>query len=72
MSLLESSWILVALLIIAVVLLIDPKSSASGAGVNSVLGGLATPSSEQKFLYRVSAGLIATFFILTIILSSLD
>ena len=72
MSLLESSWFLVAFLIIAIVLLIDPKSSANGSGATSVLGGFATPSSEQKFIYRVSAVLIAVFFILTTVLSSLD
>ena len=69
MSLLESSWFLVAFLIITIVLLVDPKSSMSGASSNPVLGGFATPSSEQKFIYRFSAILIAGFFILTTLLS---
>ena len=69
MSLLEGSWLLVAVLIIAIVLLVDPKSSMSGASSNPVLGGFATPSSEQKFIYRFSAILIAGFFILTTLLS---
>ena len=72
MSLLESIWFLVALLIIGIVLLIDPKSSTTGSGGASLLGGLATPSSEQKFIYRVSAFLIATFFISTVLLSFVD
>ena len=72
MSLLESIWFLVAFLIIAIVLLIDPKNSTTGSGANSLLGGFATPSSEQKFIYRVSAVLIATFFISTVVLSIID
>ena len=72
MSLLESSWFLVAILIIAIVLLIDPKSSTTGSGTNQILGGFATPSSEQKFIYRISAILIAIFFLLTTIISFLD
>ena len=71
MSLLESSWFLVTFLIIAIVLLIDPKTSASGSSASPVLGGFATPSSEQKFIYRISAALIAVFFILTTVLSAL-
>ena len=69
MSLLESIWFLVAFLIIAIVLLIDPKNSTTGSGGNALLGGFATPSSEQKFIYRVSAVLIAIFFISTVVLS---
>ena len=72
MSLLESIWFLVAFLIIAIVLLIDPKSSASGSGANSLISGFASPSSEQRFIYRVSAILIAIFFISTIVLSFVD
>ncbi len=70
MSLLESSWFLVAFLIITIVLLVDPKSSASGSSNSTLLGSFSTPSTEQKFIYRVSAILIASFFILTTILSS--
>jgi len=71
MSLLERSWFLVAFLIIAIVLLIDPKSLASGSNANAIFGSFATPSSEQKFIYRFSAILIAIFFILTLTLSSI-
>ena len=70
MGFLESSWFVVAFIIIAIVLLIDPKSSMSGATTNPILGGFASPSSEQKFLYRFSAITIAIFFITTIILSA--
>jgi protein translocase SecG subunit len=72
MTLLESSWFLVAFLIIAIVLLIDPKSSMSGSGSNPSLGGFSSPSSEQKFIYQFSAVLITTFFILTTALSKLN
>ena len=72
MSLLESCWFLVAFLIIAIILLVDPASSTSGFGANSVLSGLATPSSQQKFVYRFSALLIVSFFLLTTILSVLN
>jgi len=70
MSLLESSWFLVAFLIIAIVLLIDPKNSTSGSGANQILSGITTPSSEQKFIYRFSAGLIDVFFFLKTVLNS--
>ena len=72
MSLLESCWFLVAFLIITIVLLVDPASSTPGFGANSVLGGLATPSSQQKFIYRFSAVLIVSFFTLTTVLSVLN
>jgi len=72
MSLLEGSWFLLSFLIIGIVLLVDPKSSMTGSSSNPVLGGFATPSSEQKFIYRFSAILIAGFFILTTILSSVN
>jgi len=72
MGLLEISWFLVAFLIIAIVLVVDPKNSNSGSGSNSILGGFSSPSSEQKFIYRFSSVLIGSFFILTTILSFIN
>ena len=69
MSFLEISWFLVAFLITAIVLVVDPKNSSGSSGSNPILGGFSSPSSEQKFIYRVSSVLIGSFFILTTILS---
>ena len=69
MSLLESSWFLISFLIIAIVLLVDPKSSLAGSNKNAVLGLFSSVSSGQKFIYNFSAVLILLFFVLTTILS---
>mgnify|MGYP006171773995 CR=1 FL=1 len=71
MTLLESIWFVITFLIISVVLLIDPKSSAASGGNNPVIGVFSSPSSGQSFIYRVSAVLIILFYILTIVLSYL-
>ena len=67
--LIESLWFMVALLIIAIVLLVDPKSSSMGSGSGSVLQAFSSPRSGQTFIYRVSAVLIASFLTLTVLLS---
>jgi protein translocase SecG subunit len=67
--LLESLWFLVALLVIAIVLLVDPKSSSMGSGNNSVLRAFSSPRSGQSFIYRFSAVLVSCFLLLTILLS---
>jgi len=67
MNLLESSWFLIAFLLIAIVLLVDPKSSISGSTNSSVLGAFSSPSSGQKFIYQFSGVLITVFFILTVL-----
>ena len=72
MSLLDGSWFIVTVLIIIIVLLVDPKSSGTGSNTSTVLGGLSTPSSEQKLIYQVSAVLIAIFFTLTTALSLIN
>jgi len=69
MNILENSWFLVAFLIIGIVLLVDPKSSISGSSNNSVLGVFSSPSSGQQFIYRFSAVVIASFFLLSLGLS---
>jgi hypothetical protein len=66
MSLLETIWFILAILII---LLVDPKSSVYGLSNNTLLSGFSSPSSKQSFIYTLSAVLIATFFILTVIIS---
>ena len=67
--LIESLWFIVALLVIAIVLLVDPKSSSVGSGGSSVLRAFSSPRSGQNFIYRLSAILIASFLILTILIS---
>ena len=69
MSLLESSWFLISILIIAIVLILDPKSSITGSSTNTVLGLFSSASSGQKFIYNFSAILILLFFVLTTLLS---
>ena len=69
MSLLESSWFLISILIIVIVLILDPKSSITGSSTNSVLGLFSSASSGQKFIYNFSAILILLFFVLTTLLS---
>ena len=69
MSLLESSWFLISSLIIVIVLLVDPKSSLAGSSSNAVLGLFSSPSSGQQFIYKFSAVLILSFFVLTTVLS---
>tara|TARA_B100000683_G_C12164690_1_gene421606 strand:+ start:402 stop:620 length:219 start_codon:yes stop_codon:yes gene_type:complete len=69
MDFLEGSWFLVSTLIIAIVLLVDPKSSLTGSSANAVLGLFSSPSTGQQFIYNFSAVLILVFFILTTILS---
>ena len=69
MNILESSWFLIAFLIIGIVLLVDPKSSISGSTNSPVSGMFASPSSGQQFIYRFSAVVIASFFLLSLGLS---
>ena len=69
MSLLESSWFLISSLIIVIVLLVDPKNSLTGSTSNAVLGFFSSPSSGQQFIYKFSAVLILSFFVLTTVLS---
>jgi protein translocase SecG subunit len=69
MALVESVWFATAFLIIIIVILIDPKSSVSGFGKNTVLSIFSSPSSGQSFIYRLSALFIIIFYISTILLS---
>ncbi len=69
MTLVESSWFIVTIFIIAIVLLVDPKSSMAGSSMNPVLGLFSSASSGQQFVYNFGAVLISLFFILTIVLS---
>jgi protein translocase SecG subunit len=69
MDLLEGCWFLTSFLIIAIVLLVDPKSSLTNSSSSSVLGLFSSPSSGQQFIYKFSAILIVVFFILTLTIS---
>ena len=69
MNILESIWFLTSLVIIGIVLAVDPKSSISGSNNSSVLGMFSSPSSGQQFIYRFSAVVIASFFLLSLGLS---
>jgi len=72
MSLLESGWFLVTFLIIAIILTVDPKNSTTGSNPVASLGIFSSPSSGQNFIYRLSAILIAIFFVLTTVLSFIN
>ena len=65
MDLLESIWFLISSLIIIIVLLVDPKSSLTGSS-NNILG---FTNSGGQFIYKFSAVLIVSFFMLTTVLS---
>ena len=69
MTLLESSWFLITIFIIGIVLLVDPKSSTTGSAITPVLGLFSSASSGQQFIYNFGAVLISLFFVLTIFLS---
>ena len=69
MTIIDGIWFTIAFLIISIVLLVDPKSSSSGSVNNPVSSLFSSPSSGQTFIYRVSALLIALFFIVTVTLS---
>ena len=69
MNIFDASWFLISFMIIGVVLLVDPKSSMTGASTNVVAGLFASPSSGQQFIYKFSAILIGVFFILTLSIS---
>jgi len=68
MNLLESFWFLVAFILIIIVLLIDPKSSITGANTSPMIGGMfSSPRSGQKFIYQLSGVLVTSFLILTVL-----
>jgi len=69
MTIVESIWFTITFAIIAIVLLIDPKSSVSSSSTSAISGMFASPSSGQNFIYRFSALLIILFYVLTILLS---
>ena len=66
MTLLEGSWFLITVSIIAIVLLVDPKSSLTAS---PVVGLFSSASSGQQFIYNIGAVLISLFFVLTVFLS---
>ena len=69
MNFFEIFWVVNALILIIIVLLIDPKSSMSGASSNPMVSIFSSPSGGQNFIYRASALLIVLFYGLTILLS---
>jgi|MDSY01.1.fsa_nt_gb protein translocase SecG subunit len=69
MNIIESIWFAIAITLIAIVLVIDPKASVSSTSLSPVSGFFSSPSSSQSFIYRFSALLIILFYVLTILLS---
>ena len=69
MNLIESSWFVISILIILIVLLVDPKSSITGSNTNALQGLFSSPSTSQQFIYNFSAVLILSFYVLTTVLS---
>lgn len=72
MNVFDLGWFTISLLIIGIVLLVDPKSSMTGASSNAVTGLFASQSSGQQFIYKFSAAVITLFFILTTVLSLIE
>ena len=69
MSSLENIWFVVALSIAALILLTDPKESASNYGGSPLVGLFSSANTGQKFINRFTWTLILVFLLLTIILS---
>ena len=69
MDIVEGLWVLINLAIILIVLLVDPKNTASSIGSASILTGFESARSRQNFIYKFSAIIIVSFYILTIKLS---
>jgi protein translocase SecG subunit len=69
MSFLEGIWFTLAILIIAIILIVDPKNNVSGLSNNPLLGSFSSPSSKQNFVYNLAAIFIASFFLLTLTIS---
>ena len=69
MTIIESIWFAIALALIAIVLIIDPKSSVTSSSISTVSGFFSSPSSGQSFIYQFSAVLIVLFYVLTVLLS---
>ena len=69
MAIIETIWFAIALAIIAIVLIIDPKSSVTSSTTSPISGFFSSPSSGQSFTYQFSAVLIVLFYVLTVLLS---
>ena len=67
MTVFDAAWFAIAIIIIAIVLVIDPKSTLQNS--NNMAGVFESSSSGQQFIYKLSAVLIATFYVLTIYLN---
>lgn len=69
MAIIETIWFAIALAIIAIVLIIDPKSSVTSSTTGPISGFFSSSSSGQSFTYQFSAVLIVLFYVLTVLLS---
>ena len=69
MTIVESIWFTITFGIIGIVLAIDPKNSIPNSNTSPISGFFSSPSSGQKFIYRVGAVLIVLFYVLTVVLS---
>ena len=64
MSLLEIVWVTLVIVIIAIILVTDPKTSNIGINNNIITSNL----DSQRFVRKLSWVLIGTFYLLTIVL----
>ena len=69
MSIIESLWILIGLLIIFLILLTDPKSAARGFGSNELTILFSSVTEGQAFIRNVTWSLIALFVIFTLVIN---
>lgn len=67
MRLVDVTWLSLSIAIIAIVLIVDPKSASS----SPLSSSLVKTSAGRNLIYQISAGLIVCFYLLTIFLSYL-
>lgn len=65
----ENIWFLLTFIIVAIILSSDPKASIVGAQNNQLNSLFTSASDGQKFFRMITWGLIATFYITTLLLS---
>lgn len=65
-------WFFICFTLIAIVIIVDPKTSNMGSGSNQNMGIFSSSTSEQRFIYRLSAILIFAYLLLSLILNLSD
>jgi protein translocase SecG subunit len=69
MDLVASSWSVVSIMIILIILATDPKSSASGNRSEDFVSFFENRTRNQQFIRRLTWSLIGGFYLLTIVMN---